>query len=277
MYESHWGLNRPPFLARIDEASYYPSESHQAAALKLHYAIEQRRSVAVICGESGLGKSMILESCLQQLPESFCPIAKIVYPAMPPEQLLRFIVRQIGPQETAAEADISESIESLDRFLRHNLAENQHAVIAIDEAHLLQQFESLEPLRLLLNLASEVCEVESPLTLVLCGGTSLLAHLARQSSLEDRVAARCHLERFSLDDTVAYILHRLRAAGSPQDDVFQGKAFEQVHLLAQGVPRRINRLCDLALMIGFAQDLNQIDARTIQMAHAELSSQRHAA
>jgi general secretion pathway protein A len=277
MYESHWGLKSLPFLAKIDSDSYYPSESHQAAALKLHYAIEQRRSVAVICGEPGLGKTMLLESCLAQLPEHISPIAKVVFPAMPPDQLLRFVVRQIGPVEPKTEHDVSLSIETLERFLRHNLAEGNHAVIAIDEAHMLEQYGSLEPLRLILNLAGDACEAESPLTLVLAGGTNLISHIAKHSSLEDRVAVRCHLERFSLDDSVAYVQHRLRYSGCNRENIFSGKALEQLHLLSQGVPRRINRLCDLALMIGFAQDLKNIEVRTILSAHAELSSQRQAA
>lgn len=277
MYENHWGLNRLPFLSKVDPDSYYPSESHQAAALKLHYAIEQRRAVAVICGEPGLGKTMLLESCLEQLPESITPITKVVYPAMPPDQLLRFVVRQMGPVEPRADLDVSQAIESFERMLRHNLAEGNHAVIAIDEAHMLEQYGSLEPLRLILNLAGDACEDESPLTLVLAGGTTLLSHIAKHSSLEDRIAVRCHLERFSLDDTVAYVLHRLRSAGNERDDVFSGKAFEQLHLLSQGVPRRINRLCDLALMIGFAQEMKSVEAKTILSAHAELSSQRLAA
>ena len=277
MYENHWGLSRLPFLAKVDSESYYPSESHQAAALKLMFAVEQRRSVAVLCGEPGLGKTMLLESCLTQLPEHVTPITKVVFPAMPPEQLLRFIIRQMGPVEQNAQLDVSESIETLERFLRHNLAEGNHAVVAIDEAHMLEQYGSLEPLRLILNLAGDACETESPLTLVLAGGTTLISHIAKHSSLEDRVAVRCHLERFSLDDTVAYVLHRLRCSGCSREDVFSAKAFEQLHLLSQGVPRRINRLCDLALMIGFAQDLKNIEARTILSAHLELSSHRQAA
>jgi general secretion pathway protein A len=277
MYEAHWNLAQRPFDAKANENSYYPSESHQAAALKLSYAIEQRRSIAVLCGESGLGKSMILESCLEQLSDEFAPIARVVYPAMPSEQLVQHIARQIGPHEKGSLSDLARSIEFLDRVLRHNVAQNLHAVVAIDEAHLLSQFGSLEGLRLLLNLASESCPHESPLTLVLCGSTSIISQLAKSSSLEDRVAVRCVLERFSIDDTTAYIQHRMRQAGTDREDIFSQAAIETVQLLSMGVPRRINRLCDLGLMIGFAQDLVQIDPPTIEAAHRELSSFRAAA
>ena len=277
MYENHWGLSSPPFQAKVDADSYYPSESHQAAALKLHYAIEQRRSVAVVCGEPGLGKTMLLESCLNHLPDYITPIVKCVYPAMPPEQLMRFLVHQLGPIDSAHDEEVCQSIETLERILRHNLADGNHAVVAIDEAHILENYGSLEPLRLMLNLAGDACETESPLTLVLTGGTTLLSHIAKHTPLEDRVAVRCHLERFTIDDTVAYVLHRMRTSNCTREDIFTGKALEQLHLLSQGIPRRINRLCDLALMIGFAQDLKAVEARTIVAAHAELSSSRQAA
>ena len=60
MYESHWNLNASPFDNRFDSEFYYPSESHQAALLKLMYSIETRRSAALLCGDSGMGKSMLV-------------------------------------------------------------------------------------------------------------------------------------------------------------------------------------------------------------------------
>ncbi len=277
MYEAHWNLLRKPFDAKVDAGTYYPSESHQAAALKIHYAIEQRRAVALLCGESGAGKSMLLDSCLSQLSDHFAPIARIVYPAMPADQLLKHIARQIGPQASDSTHDLCCSIELIERILRHNVSQDCHAVLAIDEAHLLQQFGTLETLRLILNLANDNCAYESPITLILCGSPSLISHLSKHSSLEDRVAVRCLIERFSFEDTVAYIQHRMRAGGCSRDDVFDMRAMEAIQMLAQGIPRRINRLCDLSLMIGFAQELRYVSSATIESAHLELSSHRRVA
>jgi type II secretory pathway predicted ATPase ExeA len=68
MYESYWGFQGRPFESHSDERTYFPSELHNAAQLKLHYAIETRKAVALLCGEPGTGKSMILDSVLQNLP-----------------------------------------------------------------------------------------------------------------------------------------------------------------------------------------------------------------
>ncbi|HUP79226.1 MAG TPA: AAA family ATPase [Pirellula sp.] len=278
MYQAHWGFQGRPFDSRSEANSYFPSDSHEAALLKLHFAIESRRSVAVVCGEPGLGKTMLLDKVFSQLPEFIAPKMRIVYPAMPPDQMLRYIARQIAPHDgTEPIGGIGQSIESIERILRHNVGDSQHAVIAIDEAHLLEGFGSLEPLRLLLNLATELTDAESAMTLVLSGSTTLLSHLARHSSLEDRIAVRCVLERFGTEETAAYITHRLQSIGWNKPLMFDEEAMDLIQELTLGVPRRINRLCDLALMIGYAQDKSRIDAFTIETANAELTSRSVAA
>jgi len=278
MYQAHWGLQGRPFDSGLESSFYYPSNLHEAALLKLHYAIETRRSVAVLCGEPGLGKSMLLDAVFSQLPEFVAPTVRVVYPAMPPDQLLRYIARQIAPHEGSDTfGGIGQSIETIERLLRHNVGDKQHSVIAIDEAHLLESFGSLEPLRLLLNLATELTEAESAMTLVLSGSPTLLSHLARHTALEDRIAVRCVLERFGREETEAYIRHRLRTAGWNKPLMFDEEAVNLIQDLTLGAPRRINRLCDLALMVAYAQDKSKIDGQTIETANAELTSRSAAA
>lgn len=278
MYETYWGFKGRPFENRSDESTYFPSELHNAAQLKLHYAIETRKSVAVLCGEPGTGKSMIVDSVLRNLPDYIAPTVRVVYPAMPADQLLRYIARQMAPHDTAdLFGGIGQSIETLERMLRHNVGENQHALIVIDEAHLLESYGSLEPLRLLLNLAVDRSDSDSAITLLLTGSTNLLAHIARHSSLEDRIAVRCILERFSYEETADYIQHRLRAVGSKNANEFSPEAIQRIQESTLGIPRRINRLCDLGLMVGFAQELSTVDERTIENANSELSLRSQAA
>ncbi len=278
MYQAHWGLKCRPFDSWLEPNFYYPSDSHQAALLKLHYAIESRRSVAVLCGEPGLGKTMLLDAVFSQLPSFVAPTVRVVYPAMPPDQLLKYIARQIAPHENSdALGGIGQSIETIERILRHNVGENQHAIVAIDEAHLLENFGSLEPLRLLLNLATERSESEAAMTLVLTGSSTLLSHLARHPALEDRVAVRCVLERFNTEQTLAYIRFRLQAAGWNKPLMMDEEATSIIQELTMGAPRRINRLCDLALMVAYAQDETRVTSATIEIANAELTSRSAAA
>jgi general secretion pathway protein A len=278
MYESHWNLTAAPFDNRVDPNFYYPSESHQAALLKMLYAIEMRRSAAILCGDSGMGKSMLMESCVTQLPEGISPVVRVPYPAMPAEQLIRYIARQVSPDAALdSRSGLSDSIEVFEHFLRENAIHNRHALVIVDEAHLLEATGALQPLRMLLNLASEHANAESAWTLCLVGGISLVGHVARHTDLEDRIAVRCTLDRFSYDATSAYIAHRLRAAGHSGEALFTDQALELIQQASLGAPRRINRLCDMSLMIGYAQDAKQIDAPVVELAVQELTTRSVAA
>lgn len=278
MYEEHWNLKAEPFDQRIESPFYYPSESHQAALLKLAYAIETRRPAVVLCGESGTGKTLLVENCISQMPDAIEPVVRVPYPAMPTDQLVRFIARQLEPEiQPDPHALFSHSIEILDHFLRRNISNGKHALLVVDEAHMLDAYGSLHPLRMLLNLAANQSRSESAWTLCLVGGVPLVGHVANYIDLEDRVAVRCFLERFALDETEAYMLHRLRAAGHSGPPIFTVRAIEAVQDASQGILRRINRICDMSLMIGYARDLKQIDAPVVQLAQQELSSRSMAA
>ena len=279
MYEAHWKLSERPFENRIDHRFYYPAETHQAALLKLHYAIENRRAAAVMCGPGGMGKSLLIDALQRQLPDAHRPFCHLVFPAMNGPQMVRYLVDRLAASEQAEAAvaageprDMASDLVALERMLRDNLKKGQHAVVVVDEAHLLEQYDLLEPLRLLLNLAAAGSGGESAWTLVLVGQPTLLSHVERYHALDERLGVKCMLNRFLPEETTAYIQHRLRSAGADAEDIFEFDALERIHSLTQGIPRRINRLCDLALMVGYAEDRTRLSVDVIDNVHSDLAT-----
>lgn len=271
MYKQHWGLSQRPFENRIEPQYYYPAETHQAALLKLHYAIENHRAAAVLCGPSGMGKSLIIESLRTQLADSFRPLVHIVFPAMSGEQLVRYIVNQVDPSPEESATEVWSDLTRFESFLQESIQAGRHPVIMVDEAQLLEQHALLEPLRLLLNVAASDADGESAWTLVLAGQPTLLSHVERYHALDERLSVKCMLNRLTQEETEAYIQHRMRTAGSNSSDVFTAEAIERIHVFSQGVPRKINRLCDLSLMVGYAEDLNEIKCETVDSVHGDLA------
>lgn len=279
MYESHWKLSERPFENRNDNKFYYPAETHHAALLKLRYAIENRRAAAVLCGPGGMGKSLLVEALQRQLNATCRPISHVVFPAMNAAQMIRYLVAQVGAATSASDSDVEAAephelaadVLAFERFLRHNLERQRHAVVVVDEAHLLEQYDLLEPLRLLLNLAATGSGGEAAWTLVLVGLPTLLTHVERYHALDERMGVKCMLNRLLPEETTAYIQHRLRSAGADTEDIFDYSALERIHALSQGIPRRINRLCDLALMVGYAEDRTIINAEVIDNVHSDLA------
>jgi general secretion pathway protein A len=271
MYESYWQLREKPFENTSDPRFYYPSEVHQGALLKLRYVIENRRGGALLAGGAGLGKTLLVQSLIRQLPDTFAPVVHVVFPQMPQDQLLAYLADELtGGQPASSSPSVERSVRWIEHALEDNTKAGRHAVVVVDEAHLLHDTGALESMRLLLNfeLASR-----PGLTLLLVGHPSLLPVLDRMPGLEERLGVKCLLRPFQMEETISYVSHRLTAAGA-QRTIFDPQALEAVHHLSQGVPRRINRLCDLAMLISYAEEQQTILAVHVEAVSEELVAVR---
>ena len=265
MYTSYWKLERRPFDNLADGRFYYPSESHQATLLKLRYAIEHRCAAALLAGASGLGKSLLISSLFDDLSDQYQPLIHLRFPQMAPAELLAYLAAELTGTPIGT-GGIDHSLRAIQRELAHNEQEDRHTVVVIDEAHLLRDTETIETVRLLLNYAPAW-------SVLLVAQPSLLPALDRLPELEERIGVKCLLRHFSSDETISYISHRLLAAGA--DDVhaiFEPEALERIHTMSGGVPRRINRVCDLALLIGYAEEQTKIRGEDIEAVAEELLS-----
>jgi general secretion pathway protein A len=271
MYQAYWQLDARPFDHSADARFYFPGPSQQAAMLKLRYVVENRRGAAVLAGESGLGKTLVAQTLVRQLGEDFRPRVHLVFPQMPAEQLLAYLAEQLAGSPVAR--SVREGTPSIDQSLRrieHALTDHakagRHAIIVIDEAHLLRESRALETVRLLLNFEHDA----QPLaTYLLVGQTGLALDVQRLPQLDERLAVKCLLSRLTADETGAYIQHRLTAAGAKRP-IFDATAVEEVHHLTHGIPRRINRLCDLALLVGYGEELRSLGKSQMQAIYEEL-------
>lgn len=267
MYESHWQLAAKPFEPTGDAPWYYPSEVHQGALLKLRYVLESGRAAALITGGTGLGKSMLVSTLKKQLEPRCVPFAHLVLPQMPTREMLAYIANELGaPQVEPATFSIEESLRRIQCLLADIAKSGKHAVLALDECHLMADSHSLETIRLLLNLSDNA---PAPLTVLLVGQTSLLPALDRQPGVEERLSVKVLLRPFTVEETTSYVMHRLAAAGARQE-IFTTEALARIHELTGGNPRRINRLCDLVLLITFAEERSRIGTEQVEQVSNEL-------
>ncbi len=267
MYQDYWKLEKKPFGNSTSAVSYYPSDAHQGAALKLRYCVENRRGAAVLAGAAGLGKSLLIETLFRQIPDGYTPQVKVVFPQMAPDQLLAYLADEIAGTDTTAAARTADAcVRRIRNQLNKNTRSGSHAIVVVDEAHLLRDQGAHEMLRLLLNFETDG---ELDLTLILVGQPQLLAHVERMPGLDERIGVKCLLRPFSADETASYVSHRLTAAGSNRD-LFTDGALRTLHELSLGIPRRINRLCDLTLLIGFAEGQSEITVDDVRAVAQEM-------
>ncbi len=267
MYETYWGLNARPFDRRADAAFYYSAENQHAALVKLRYALEQG-GAAALAGAAGAGKTLLIELLTRQFAGQGRVFIRLAFPLLSPAELLQYLADElagvVAPSYASRSIDLS--LRQIEAALRKLTAEEKRLVIVIDEAHTIDDSQTWEALRLLLNL--ETTDSRPPVVLFV-GQTVLFQMLSRMPSLDDQLSARCLLPAFSAEETTSYIAHRLQAAGAPRE-IFDSSAIEAVHALAQGIPRRINRLCDLGLIVGYAEERTTISAAQIEAVAEDL-------
>jgi general secretion pathway protein A len=267
MYLEYWNLSSLPFEPITEQAGLFPCESHEGALMKLRYAIENERGAALLAGPAGTGKTMLTRMLEAQLDARFSPFVRLVFPQMSSRDLLVYLAEELGaPPADPPRHTVEESVRRLEFYLAQNAHLDRHAVVVVDEAHLLEDCGALETLRLLLNFE---IDARPTMSLLLVGQMGLVSAAGRLRSLADRVAVSTLLRAFTPEETAAYVEHRLRRAGASRE-IFTPAAVEALHYFGHGIPRQINRLGDLALLVGFADRLGLLDAPQIEAVSEEL-------
>jgi general secretion pathway protein A len=257
MYEQFWGLDSKPFEHSEDPRFYFASAEHRAAELKLRYVVESRRGAAMLSGGPGVGKTLLLR-VLEQQSQPQTDFLRVQFSQLPPEQLLALLASQLSGDALDASQAVAQSLRLIEEALAERGDDGRHACLVIDEAHGMPS-ESLETLRMLSNLHHPG---QPGLTILLSGQPSLRKALQPLPQLEERLDVKLHLHPLSAEDSASYVRHRLTAAGSERP-VFNLEALQQIYQLTRGVPGRINRLCDMALLVAFAEDQPMITPEMI--------------
>lgn len=270
MYESYWQLSRTPFDNDADGAFFYRSDAHQAVLLKLRYLVEHHKGLGLLAGAGGTGKTFLALQLQRELAETHGPFVHLVFPQMSAAELLAFLAVELG----AAESRVGNETGGIDRTIREIgtllgkfADEGKHPVIFVDEAHLIDDPQIFQALRLLLNLHPQR---QTPFSLILLGQPELLSTVRRIGQLEERLAFSCVLRPLSATETEEYVASRLETAGSRRR-IFHRDALDALFQLSAGIPRRINRICDMALLVGYADDSQTITADQIEAVCEELT------
>lgn len=265
MYEGYWKLSRRPFDDGAVPEFFFPARTHQAALLKLRYLVEQKKGIGLIVGEHGLGKSF-LTHVLEHEPhgEGIGPFVRLVIPQLNPSGTLAYLAGRLGAEfhEHAPDQTVLRVLETRLEAFRDA---GQRPVLVIDDAQLLD-VPHLNMLRLLLNLREEG---RGEFSIILSGRTELLARLTRIAALDQRVMVRAALLPLEADEVLGYVQHRTQAAGC-RERIFHERSARTIWELSQGIPRRINQICDLAMLVGFADDLKGIGPVELEAAAEEL-------
>ena len=262
MYQEHWGLKELPFENVPDPRFFYPSPEHQEALIRLFYAVNNRKGSAMLTGEVGCGKTILSRTLVQDLSGDRFEVGLVANPGLPPIDFLREILYQLGEQTDAtSKLDL---LHALNDVVVKNLNAGKDTVIMIDEAQAIENQDTFEELRLLLNFQ---LNDRFLLTLILIGQPELREKVGQIRQLEQRIAIKYHLGPLSTEETGKYIHYRLKKAGL-QKEIITPETFPIICSATHGIPRDVNNVCDMSLLLGFSSGATEIDEGIAQKAVA---------
>jgi general secretion pathway protein A len=263
MYTAHFGFKENPFSLTPDPHYLYLSRHHKEAFDHLVYGINERKGFIVITGGIGTGKTTLCRALLGIL-ESSTKTALVFNAYISDMELLRTINQEFGIEEGEPDQSKKGHIDNLNQFLLETFSKGGNAVLLIDEAQNLSH-TVLEQIRMLSNLETEK---EKLVQIVLVGQLELTELLSSPAlkQLDERIMLRYDLKPLDRQDVQGYIEHRLVVAGGRGNLRFTKGALGAVYSYSKGNPRRINGLCDRALLIAYSKDEFTVSKKTIQKA-----------
>lgn len=254
-----------------DPRYLFLSPHHKEALDHLLYGINERKGFITITGGIGTGKTTLCRALLGHL-NGTTRSALILNAFISDMELLRAINEEFGVDGTPEAGSKKDYIDALNHFLIQNFSDGGNAVLLLDEAQNLSH-TVLEQIRMLSNLETER---EKLLQIVLVGQSELKDVLAAPAlrQLDERIMVRYELRPLDYKDVEGYVNHRLTVAGGKGQLNFAESAFKKIYAYSKGNPRRINAVCDRALLIAYAREKNTITKGMIGSAVEELSGSR---
>jgi type II secretory pathway predicted ATPase ExeA len=261
-----YNLIEHPFSNAVDTRYFYNSRQHSEALIRLKYAVDTMKGLAVVVGGVGTGKTTLARRMLNELGEDKYEAALLVviHTSVTTDWLMKKIALQLGI-ENASDNKI-EILGQLYKKFIEIYESGRKSVILMDEVQMLQSREIMEEFRGLLNMEGPGGKL---ITLVLFGLNELDDVLALDEPLKQRVAVKYKLS--GLDETVTreYIKHRLSIAGC-NEEIFTSEAISAIHHYTNGVPRLINTVCDNAIFEGFLLKQKPISKEVIDQIGSSL-------
>lgn len=254
MYKKFYGLAEKPFHIVPNPSYLFMSQKHQNALTYLEYGLMERVGFIMLTGEVGTGKTTLIRYLLENI-ESDMEVAVIFNTNVSSDQILNLILHEF--ELTADTDDKAKIIDTLYLFLIDRYSQKKRVLLIIDEAQNLSK-DALEEIRMLSNLQTDE---EMLLQIMIVGQPELRQKLMRPelTQFSQRIAVSYHLSPLTKEETVQYISHRIAKAGG-ENGIFQPDAIDLIYNASGGIPRTINLLCDAALVYGFADEIETINA-----------------
>jgi len=263
---SSLGFATAPFRITPDTDFLVPQHQYLEAISHLRFGLATG-SFTLLTGDVGLGKTLLCRYLMQNLPANV-RTAYIFNPQQNYAEFLGSILYDLTGKMPDTKASSALLHDQLFTVLAKLAGRGTRVALVIDEAHCLPP-ELLEGLRLLSNLETGKRKL---ISLLLVGQNELeqTLQVPTMRALRQRISVWHRLRPFTWRESAEYIRYRLQVARIAEDFEITAPACLLAHHHARGVPRRLNQICERALLAAYSSRRTRVNAGLMQRAAREV-------
>jgi len=270
MFLKFYGLREQPFGVTPDPRFLYLTPSHREALASLFYGIESGCGFLALIAKPGMGKTTLLFHLLEKFRGN-ARTAFLFQTQCSSREFMRFLLAELGSETD--EQDFVRMHDEFNQLLLQEARAGKRLIIVVDEAQNLDS-SVLETIRLLSDFETPRAKL---LQIILAGQPELADKLASRklSQLRQRISLLNGLSPLSIEQSRAYIDHRLRVAGYSGGPLFDHGAINVIAQFTEGIPRNINNFCFGALSLGCALGQRVIGLSVVEEVISDLDITKH--
>ncbi|PLW81538.1 hypothetical protein CWI75_15000 [Kineobactrum sediminis] len=273
MYDQFYHFKSEPFRLSPDHAFAYAHKGFNKARAYMSYAFNRAEGFVMITGRPGTGKTTLIGALVDDLAGKDVSVAHLVCTQLQADDLLKMVAYEFGVSVNVVEK--GELLQRLTQQFRSWHRDGRRALLIVDEAQDLS-VSAMEELRLLTNIQVS----GKPLLQIFLLGQPELRELVLSPALEQvhqRIVAASHMQALAMEETQAYIMHRLEVVGWRGDPAISQAVFPLVYKFSEGIPRRINLICSRLLLHCAVEERHRIGVADVQEVVRELQGESLAA
>jgi type II secretory pathway predicted ATPase ExeA len=255
MFDSYFNLLRIPFERDIPAESLYQTPCYEEL-LGLLDTVARNRKFCVVTGDCGVGKTTVMRSFVSSLSRQSFRSVYISDSALTPRVFYWEVLKELAGLERPSFYRNDAKRKMMEVLTALMDEGKQIPVIIIDEAHLLS-YEMLEETRFLLNYKMDS---QNPMGLIVVGQSELRTKLSKETfePITQRIDFRFKIPALDLSQTTEYISRHMAYAGETRQ-IFSNGAVQKIFSYANGIPRKINKVCYLCLMAAAQRQTHVIE------------------
>jgi general secretion pathway protein A len=260
-----YGFRNMPFSMTIDsdQNSIYLSQNYETALAILVSSLDGNMALILVTGDEGVGKTTLVSYVLKHIQQDFI-VGMVSGHIESTQELLKQTLASFGhiPQKNSTD----KMLQQLQHILSAKF-ENQYgqpSLLIIDDADNMS-LDALKGIELLLELNTKSRQL---LQLILVGKPELerLLNMPKLHVLPETVRTLCSVKALTTEETQHYIQHRLNLVGVVDNTLFDEQVCSEIFKYSKGIPRKINLICDDALLHSCSMQTHRVSTALISEA-----------